>query len=140
MSKEWFSINDFDDFVDSARKLVFHCFDQANQNTDDGFIDAISNMNDEDLLELDTLLSHDESSIIVTNLAKKRKNKKNNESKYFINDKILMDIIEALNARMISNILNKLSNEGIIETAYDSSINDFVFWIKDNEKEKPETD
>jgi hypothetical protein len=44
---------------------------------------------------------------------------------------------------MVSNLLNNLVNKGVIETGFDSDSNDFVFWIKDNDKnktEKPETD
>ena len=42
---------------------------------------------------------------------------------------------------MTSNILNGLVNKGIVETAYDDETNDFVFWIKnENKKEKRKTD
>ena len=41
-----------------------------------------------------------------------------------------------------SKILNGLVNKGLVETAYDSESNDFIFWVKDDNKkeEKPETD
>jgi hypothetical protein len=42
---------------------------------------------------------------------------------------------------MVSNLLANLSRQGLVESAYDESLNDFVFWAKDeNNKEKPETD
>lgn len=141
MNNEWFTINDLDDFVDSARKLVFQCFDEKNTSSEHSFIDAIANMTESEISELDTTLSHDESYVIVMNYVRKRVNKKTKKSSYYITDKILMDIIEALNSRMVSNILNNLVNKGVIESAYDSDIDDFVFWIKeDSENEKPETD
>ncbi|NBT08684.1 MAG: hypothetical protein EBS98_07780, partial [Chitinophagia bacterium] len=53
-------------------------------------------------------------------------------------------ILEELNSRLVSNILNSLVNKGLIESAYDSDTNDFVFWVKndskDKQQEKPETD
>ena len=45
-----------------------------------------------------------------------------------------------MNSRMISNLLNGLVSKGLVESSYDSELNDFVFWIKDENKEKPETD
>jgi len=41
---------------------------------------------------------------------------------------------------MVSNIINSLVKKGLIETAFDSEKNDFIFWVKDNEQDKPETD
>jgi hypothetical protein len=48
---------------------------------------------------------------------------------------------------MISNILNNLVNKGVLESAYDADLNDFVFWIKEEDeqnnkdsKDFPETD
>jgi len=43
-----------------------------------------------------------------------------------------------MNGRLVSNMLTSLVSKGLIESAYDEQINDFVFWIKDNES--PETD
>ena len=137
---EWFSIHNIGDFVDSARKLVFHFFDETNKNSEEGFLDAITNMSESDMSELNTTLTHEESYIIVMNYVSKKINKKTGEPRYYITDQILMDIVEALNSRMISNILNNLVNKGVIETAYDSDIDDFIFWIKETESEKPETD
>jgi hypothetical protein len=45
---------------------------------------------------------------------------------------------------MISNILNSLVNKGILDSAYDSDQNDFIFWVKEEDdtksNQKPETD
>ena len=40
-----------------------------------------------------------------------------------------------MNHRMTSNILNNLVNKGLVETGYDGNSNDFIFWIKDENKE-----
>ena len=46
-----------------------------------------------------------------------------------------------MNARLVSNILSSLASKGLIESAYDPEINDFVFWTVDgDEKENPESD
>jgi hypothetical protein len=44
---------------------------------------------------------------------------------------------------MISNILNSLVNKGVLDSAYDSDQNDFIFWVKDDDEtqnKKSETD
>ena len=41
---------------------------------------------------------------------------------------------------MTSNIVNGLVQKGLIETAFDSEANDFIFWIKEDENQKPKTD
>jgi hypothetical protein len=43
---------------------------------------------------------------------------------------------------MVSNILTKLVSDGIIESAFDTEKNDFIFWVKeqDDQNSKPETD
>ena len=49
---------------------------------------------------------------------------------------------------MVSNILNQLVQKGLVESAFDTESNDFIFWVKDNDKlfknetetDLPETD
>lgn len=140
-SKEWYYINDFDDFVENARKLVFKFFGEASATEDEeaALGDSLSNMSKEELEELETTLTYAESALIVKQFAKKQVHKKSKQERYVINDKILNMIIEELNTRMISNILNNLVNKGVLESAYDTDINDFVFWVKEDEN-NPETD
>jgi hypothetical protein len=45
-----------------------------------------------------------------------------------------MAFIESLNSRLVSNMLHKLSMEGFLESAFDSNLNDFVFWVKEDEE------
>jgi len=52
-----------------------------------------------------------------------------------MNNSMFLSIIESLNDRMVSNLLNSLVNRGLVETAYDAEENDFVFWVKDDIKE-----
>lgn len=125
MNDEWFSITDLDDFVDRVRGMVYTKFG----NWDD---EIFSEINPEDIEDMDIVLSHRESFNIVKPLLKKDTNKKTKKIRYVLNDKIFADIIQDLNSRMVSNLLNSLVKKGIVESSYDSESNDFVFWIKEN--------
>jgi hypothetical protein len=135
---DWFIIKDFQGFIEATRALVFNSFgsEQGDKNKDD-FMMSVTN---KDKQELDNILSYDESLTIVVGFLKKEKNKTTSKIRYLVNDDAYMKIIYALNDRMTSNILNGLVNKGIVETAYDDESNDFVFWIKDNDNQKPKTD
>ena len=137
MSK-WYAINDFDEFVDHARSLVFKFFGVANEELQESVYSQIVKLTDEEIQELDQTLSHDESATIIksyTHLTKAGQHK--------ITTDILYIILEELNSRLVSNILTKLVSKGVLDSAYDSDKNDFVFWIKENEnnneKNPPET-
>lgn len=143
MSQDWYYIHNVEEFVNSARKLVFYFFG----NTDDSAImknlsfKDVPELSEEEQAELESSLSFNESLLIVKQLAKKQTHKKSKKERYCINDIILHSIIEDLNSRMVSNILNSLVNQGILDTGYDIDINDFVFWVKEdsNKNENPET-
>ena len=96
-------------------------------------------LNSEETQELDKVLSFDESLTIVKGLTRKQKNKKNNKVRFIVNDNSYMKIISSLTDRMTSNILTSLVNKGVVETGYDSEQNDFIFWVKNDQKEKPKT-
>jgi Mg/Co/Ni transporter MgtE len=144
-NEQWFFINDFDDFVDHSRSLVFKFFGAIKEVEHDSMVASISEMSKQEIEEMDETLTHDESAIIIKNHAKKQINKKTKEVRYCLTDKLLQTIIEDLNNRMISNILNSLVNKGVLDSAYDSDQNDFIFWVKEEEddtrsNQKPETD
>jgi hypothetical protein len=138
MSKQNYIIDNLDDFTDSARRLVYNGFGKGAVEDPDEFTELVTKINPEEEEELNKILSHDEALIIVKTMAKEQKHKYEDKSRYLIDEKIFSQIIEAMNARLVSNILTSLANKGLIESAYDSDINDFVFWVKDNEP--PETD
>lgn len=138
INDDWFIIKDLDGLINSARALVFNNFGDTNKTDPEIISMAIA---PEDQEELDKILSFDESKIIVNGLIKKQKNKVTSSIRYMINDAIFEQVILSLNDRMVSNLLNSLVNKGMVETAYDNETNDFVFWIKDeNKKEKRKTD
>jgi len=136
MSEKWYTVPDLEKFTDKARAIVYNNFGvwQNKDNLDIMIDDVIEN----DKEEFDKVLSHKEALLIIKELVKKQKNRKTNQIRYTINDSIFADIIYRLNDRMVSNIVSGLVQKGLIETAFDDETNDFVFWIK--EEEKPETD
>lgn len=138
MSK-WYAINDFDQFVDHARSLVFKFFGVASEEIEESIHSKLIKLTDSEMQELDQTLSHSEAALIIKGYAKSTK-----DGGYKINTDILYTILEELNSRLVSNILTKLVSKGMVDTAYDSEINDFVFWVKENdnknEKDLPETD
>lgn len=130
-NNSWFIIDDFDGFVDSSRSLVFKFFGENDESlTKELGLSSVS-LSKEELKELNQTLTFDESAAIIKNKAKKQINKKTKEIKYCINDKLLMEIIEDLNSRLVSNMLSSLVSKGILDSAFDSDQNDFVFWIKE---------
>lgn len=138
--KKWFAINNIQEFAEKARSIVYQNFGQWN---DESLIDEmIDQVSDEERDEMDKILSHNEAINIITSLARKQTNKTTKDIRYIINDKLFASIIEDLNSRMVSNILNNLVNKGLVESSYDSEVNDFVFWLKENDQDqtKPETD
>lgn len=142
-NEQWFLIKDFDDFVDHARSLVFKFFGVANEMADDPLSSSLAMLTKEELSEMDETLTRDESAIIIKNHARKQINKKTKETRYCLNDNVLQIIIEDLNSRMVSNILNVLVNKGVLDSAFDTDQNDFIFWVKDEDdskqNQKPET-
>jgi len=138
MSKQNYIIDNLDEFTDSARRLVYNGFGKGAVEDPDEFTELVTKISPDEEQELNKILTHDEALIIVKSMAKEQKHKYEDKSRYLIDEKIFSQIIEAMNARLVSNILTSLANKGMIESAYDSDINDFVFWVKDNEP--PETD
>lgn len=138
---DWFIINNITDFTDKARAIVFNNFGKWSETESNEFI--IDNVEKTDEQELNQVLSHQESLVIVKQFIKKQKNSQTKKTRYVLNDTIFAEIVHSLNNRMVSNILNNLVQKGLVESAFDNESNDFVFWIKENEKdqdEKPETD
>ena len=133
---KWFIIPNLSEFTDKARAIVYNNFGVWNNKSDlDVIIDDVVENEKE---EFDKILSHQESLVIVKENIKKERNKLTKKIRYILNDEMFAEIVHKLNDRMVSNIISGLVQKGLIETAFDSEANDFVFWVK--EEEKPETD
>lgn len=140
MSK--YEILNLEDFTENARRLVFGAFGKANKETEDTFTELLNKLSTEEEEEMNEILTHQESLLIVKSFIRKQSNKTTKENRFVINEKIFIQIIEALNARLVSNILSNLIKKGLIESAYDDELNDFVFWCPEDENKnnkKPKT-
>lgn len=138
---EWFAVSDISEFTDKIREIVYLNFGAWEK--EETINTSVDQLNDKDQSELDSILSHQESLVIVKENLKRQKNSKTKKIRYALNEKIFADIIAKLNERMISNLLNSLVQKGLVETAFDSESNDFIFWCKkgvDENNKKTETD
>lgn len=130
---ENYEIIDLEKFVESTRTLVYHQF--GNKEGLPKNIDSlIERLTEEELNEMNRCLTQSESLNILQKFVKKQKNKYTQEIRVSITDDNYMLYVEELNSRMISNMLAKLASEGLLETAFDEEINDFVFWTKDSDE------
>jgi hypothetical protein len=141
MSDESFVIKDIDYFTNYSRRIVFDSYGQKSEENSDtdktDLIDsAIDDLSKKDKEELDKILSYEEAFNIVKSIAKVQTHKTTKEKRYVITEDSYMEILQCLGDRMTSNILNGLVNRGIVDTAYDSDIDDFVFWVKDKDNNK----
>jgi regulator of PEP synthase PpsR (kinase-PPPase family) len=137
-----YEIKDLEEFTENARRLVFSGFGKAVEETQDDFTDMVAQLSGEEETEMNQVLSQQESILIVESLTRKQTNKTTKEIRYIVNEKMFTDILEALNARLVSNILSNLNKRGLIESAYDDDLNDFVFWVKEDDNkinQKPKT-
>lgn len=107
-------------FLNDIKKLSFDKFLEVNEEQTDDFSEKIKEQN----FELKTLLPEKESEIIASPFLKIK------GDKYMFSEKTLYKIIERFSSRMTSNSINILASKEIIDIAYDSELNDFVFWIK----------
>lgn len=140
MKEDWFVIKDFDTFINATRAMVFNNFGQKQNGTWEDL--NLNPVDDSDIEEFDQVLSYNESALIAKEILRKQFNKINRKKqRYLVSESQYLDLIDALNNRMVGNILNNLVNKGLVETSFDEETNDFVFWVKDDEtKNNPETD
>lgn len=137
--KEWFIVNDIDQFIDKARIMVYNKFGSWSDEESESD-DILAELSESDIDELDSVLSHSEAMNIAHQSLKKQVHKITKETRYVVDEEIFANIIHDLNSRMVSNILNSLVSKGLVESSFDSDANDFIFWIKNENQDKPETD
>lgn len=136
--KDLFIIKDIENFTDVVRSMVYQNFGSwEDSNKTDGYIPKLS---DQDKEDMDKTLSHNESLNIIKDLVKKQKHKLTGNIRYIVSEDSFAKILDNLNSRMVSNILTSLVNKGLVESSYDSELNDFVFWCKTDDDKETETD
>ena len=157
-SPDWYFITRFEEFIDHSRGLIFDLFlESTKEKPSEEVVVSYSSSNDdigkilscfeEDEPDQRALyLPHSEAVVISKRFATLKMDKKTQKEKYVISDQLFLEMLECFNSRLISNLLNSLVNAGLLESAFDSTLNDFVFWATTDfgkrhaKKEKPETD
>lgn len=126
---QYYTITDLEKFVESTRVLVFDAFGKKDNHDPEQLVMHKNELEPQEQTELDSVLTQKESLIIAREFIKTKI--KNKQTIYIISEKKYMAMIESLNERLISNMLKNLTQMGLLESAYDSELNDFIFWIKE---------
>lgn len=140
---DWLEISDIDKFVDYIRGLVYINFslsdaDDTDENLTQDFLKAdvlYESFTDEERKEIDDVLNKKECTTIVKDISRRIKHKTTKEIKYIINNRMLFQIIENVNQRLVSNVIKNLVAKGLLESAFDEELNDFVFWAKERDED-----
>ena len=127
-----FEITDLNKFVECTRVLVFDSMGKNQISSLNDIKYTLAELSAEEVEQLNEVLTQEEAIIIC------REFMKNDGDTYLISNKRYVDLIDSLNNRLVSNILNNLVNRGLLETGFDHESNDFIFWIKDNEDNNEE--
>jgi len=130
MKKEYYIITDLEEFVKSLRVVVYNNF-ASNKPNYSNTIDLDTGSEE----EFEKCLSQQESLIIVKSKLKVQHNNSRTKYRYITTEKRTHQIIELLHTRMTSNLLSGLVSKGLLDMAFDESINDFVFWEKSKTNE-----
>ena len=139
---ERYVIDDLDIFVEESRILVYNLFGEGDVE-DPTELDALISA-PADMSELDQLLSSSEAKTIVLEWVTKQTNRRTQKVRYVIDEADYMGCLEKLNERIVSNVVASLVSKGLVEMAFDTEENDFVFWVADDDdreaKQNPESD
>jgi hypothetical protein len=134
----WYNITDLSEFIEASRVLIYNNFGKEGETVDVSKV-SISKLTPEEQTEIEQVLNQIEAVAIAKEFLVE--NDSHEQDKYRISDKNYLKFLDSLNDRLVSNMLNKMVGQGLLESAYDDKTNDFIFWMKDdNKKEKPETD
>jgi len=130
MKNNKFEIKDIDKFVECSRVLVFDCMGKDKTSSLNDMKYTLLELSEEERKELNEVLSQEEAMSICKLFLRPYDNK------FIVSNKQYTKLIDSLNTRLVSNMLNNLVNRGLLETAFDHESNDFIFWVKENENEK----
>lgn len=119
------------EFLDASRVWLYTIFGGLNpsESMEIKYVD----LEVEEKQEIDKVLNIKE----VINIAQEYIKFNEHDGIWLITEDKYEELLIELNARMTSNLLASMVSSGILESAYDSEINDFVFW-RTNEKDNNE--
>jgi hypothetical protein len=124
-----YTITNLEKFVESTRVLVFDAFGKTDDHNLSDLTMNLTELKPGEQVEIDSVLSQQEGLIIARDFI--REKTRNKKTIYIISEKKYMAMIESFNERLVSNMLKNLTQSGLLESAYDSELNDFIFWIKE---------
>ena len=118
-------ISNLTKFLDASRVWLYVIFggEEPSQTMTKRYVD----LSDEEQEEIDKVLNLKE----VLNISAGYIKHDLHNNTWTITEKHYEDFLVELSGRMTSNILASMVSSGILESAYDSEINDFVFWRND---------
>lgn len=131
----WMEVISLDKLANFSRKVIYYNFDEQNNSLGDReFLEKIDKIEHTNNKELDKVLPMDETKAILSDLTFKKRNKKDKKVYTFIKESDYEEALLQMNERMVSNIVKNLVSRGLVESAFDSEKNDFVFWVKKDEE------
>jgi hypothetical protein len=132
-----YKITNIEDFIESCRLMVYHYFGAGDEADvyDGPKLITIDMLSDEEKSEIDSCLNKEEAFLIFKEHAKIKYHKTKNKNEYYLSNTSFMQYIEALNTRMVSNILSNLVKRGVVESTFDEDSNDFVFWVNNKDEQ-----
>jgi len=78
---EWFEVPDLIEFTDKVRAIVYNNFGEWNDKSEEVIL---TNVKENELKDLDTMLSHQESLLIIKENIKRERNKRTKKSDSFL--------------------------------------------------------
>jgi hypothetical protein len=127
-------IEDLSMFVDSVRKIVYSAFGSDVSKDEDSIFEELTDLDESDIEEMESVLSKAECMTISKSHIQFQKNKKTKKQRIVMTNNNFNAFIEAVNARLVSNLLASLVKKGLIESAYDPEEDDFIFWTPNTKK------
>ena len=118
-------IQDSTEFINQIRRLIFAGFGLKDLSEDE-LQSLISEINEE---EMNKTISLEECKLIASEYFQTKKIRR--KIKYILTEENFSNLVEAINARLVSNLLTELVDSGDLESAWDSEANDFIFWVND---------
>jgi hypothetical protein len=126
-----YQITNLAEFLDASRVWLYTIYGGLNpsESMEIRYIDLETDEQE----EIDKVLNIKE----VLNIAQQYIKFDEHNGLWIITENQYEELLIELNGRMTSNLLASMVSSGILESAYDSEINDFVFW-RTNEKDNNE--
>lgn len=142
MGEGWLEVVNLEKLINFSRKLVYYNFDNKSEKLNDkDFLDKISKIETQSEPEIEEVLPYNEMETIFGQYLKRKIHKTTKQKAWFIMEEDYDLVLSQMNERMVSNIVRNLVKKGLVESAFDSEQNDFVFWVKkDGTKNKDKED